>query len=262
VLIVKDIYKSFGGIKALNGVSLEVKEGSVTGLIGPNGSGKTTLFNIISGFYPKDSGKIFFRGERIDNLSSYIIANKGLCRTFQINRAPARMTILENMLLAGNSDREETIFAGLFKRNRILRQQKENFKKMSSLLDLVRLNELANEYTGNTSGGQRKLLSLARILMKNPQLILLDEPTAGVNLTLARNLLEFIKGLQVERRMTFFLIEHNMKIVSQICDIVYVLDAGKIIAQGEPEEIQRDEKVLRAYLGSRRKKFQEEKKED
>lgn len=259
MLIVKNIYKSFGGIKALNGISLEVKRGSITGLIGPNGSGKTTLFNIISGFYTKDAGEVLLEEERIDILAPYKIAQKGLCRTFQISRVPTRMTVLENMLLASSNGSQETIFSALFKRKQLLQQQKSNLKRALSLLVLVGLDHLANECAGNLSGGQRKLLSLARMLMVNPQLILLDEPTAGVNPTLAKSIVTFIKDLRDNEGRTFFLVEHNMKIISEICDTVYVLDAGKVIAQGDPEKIQKNEKVLRAYLGVNRKVFLQEK---
>ena len=253
ILSVKNVCKKFGGLKALDRVSLEVEENSITGLIGPNGSGKTTLFNLISGFYTRDSGEIYFRGERIDGLCPYEIAVKGLCRTFQISKAPDRMTVLENMLLTPKEQTGEGVMNILFRYGQIVREEKANLKRALSLLELVKLKELSNEYAGTLSGGQKKLLTLGRILMADPDLILLDEPTAGVNLTLVKDLLETMKKLRDKERKTLFLVEHNMKVISSICDKVYVLDFGRKIAEGKPEEIQRDERVLEAYLIRTRK---------
>jgi ABC-type branched-subunit amino acid transport system ATPase component len=253
MLTVKDIRKSFGGIKALDGVSLEVGKGSIVGLIGPNGSGKTTLFNIISGFFPADSGEVYFRGEKISGLPPYEVARRGLVRTFQVSKAPKQMTVLENMLLACDGQIGESVLGGLFKVKEISKQEKNQLAKALSLLELTGLSHLANDYSGNLSGGQQKLLSLARILIRNPDLVLLDEPTAGVNPTLTMKLMEFIKEVQMKQRKTFFLVEHDMNFISSVCEKVCVLDAGAKIAEGKPEEIQKDERVLEAYLGGRRK---------
>ncbi len=250
MLSVKNIHKSFGGLKALNGVSMEVESHSITGLVGPNGSGKTTLFNVISGFYTKDSGEIAFNGEKIDGLSPSDRAKRGLSRTFQVSKAPARMTVLENMLLAARNQIGEKITGALFKWGRVSGAEKVNFKRAIQLLELVRLTDWGNEYAGNLSGGQKKLLALARALMADPQLILLDEPTAGVNPTLTLELLGVIKDLR-KKGKTFLIIEHNMKVISAVCDRVYVLDFGEKIAEGTPEEIQRNEKVLKAYLSGK-----------
>jgi len=258
MLAVKDICKNFGGIRALNGVSLDVEKGSIVGLIGPNGSGKTTLFNIISGFYPADSGEIHFKGDGISSLPPYEVAKRGVVRTFQVSKAPKQMTVLENMLLACDGQIGEDLFGALFKGKQILRQESDQLRKALSLLELTGISHLANEYSGNLSGGQQKLLSLARILIRNPDLVLLDEPTAGVNPTLTKKFMKFIKELQAKQGKTFFLVEHDMNLISSICDKVYVLDAGSKIAEGTPEQIQEDERVLEAYLGGRRK---EEKKQ-
>jgi len=249
VLDIKNLQKNFGNLRALDGVSLIVESESITGLIGPNGSGKTTLFNVVSGFYPKDGGEITFKGERIDGLTPDEIAKRGLCRTFQIAKAPEKLTVLENMLLAANGQRGENPISALFKRRLVSKQEKENLGRATELLTMLQLTHLRNEFAGNLSGGQKKLLSLGRMLMRNPDLILLDEPTAGVNPTLANDLLEMIRRLQKELQKAFLIVEHNMKVVANLCEKVFVLNFGKVLAEGTPEEIQQNEQVLKAYLG-------------
>jgi len=249
MLDIKDLQKNFGNLRALDGVSLSVESESITGLIGPNGSGKTTLFNVVSGFYPKDGGEIFFKGERIDGLTPDQIAKRGLCRTFQIAKAPEKLTVLENMLLAANGQRGENPISALFKRRLVSKQERENLGRAADLLTLLQLAHLKNEFAGNLSGGQKKLLSLGRMLMRNPDLILLDEPTAGVNPTLANDLLEMIRRLQKELKKAFLIVEHNMKVVANLCEKVFVLNFGEVLAEGTPEEIQQNEQVLKAYLG-------------
>jgi ABC-type branched-subunit amino acid transport system ATPase component len=251
MLKVNDIHKRFGGIRALNGVSLEVQQATIVGLIGPNGSGKSTLFNIISGFYQADAGSVEFKGECISGLPPYEVARKGLVRTFQVSKAPKQMTVLENMLLAVNEQIGETVFGAMFKRKQLAKQNKDNIDKAIGLLEFTGIAHLANEYAGNLSGGQQKLLSLSRILIRNPALVLLDEPTAGVNPTLTIKFMEFIKGLQRNHGNTFFLVEHDMNLISNICDYVYVLDSGANIAEGTPEHILKDPSVLEVYLGGR-----------
>jgi ABC-type branched-subunit amino acid transport system ATPase component len=249
MLTIKNLEKRFGSLKALDGVSVEVEEDSIVGLIGPNGSGKTTLFNVVSGFYEKDGGEIFFQGARIDGLPPNKIAKKGLCRTFQVSKAPEKMTVLENMLLAAEDQIGEDPFSALFMRSRVQKSENANLARAMELLDMLQLSQLKNDYAGDLSGGQKKLLSLGRVFMLKPAMILLDEPTAGVNPTLRVQLMEAIKRLQKMEKSTFFIIEHSMKVISSICDKVYVLNFGQKIAEGTPEEIQQNGQVLDAYLG-------------
>ena len=249
MLKITNLEKNFGSLRALDGVSLEVESDSIVGLIGPNGSGKTTLFNVVSGFYEKDGGEVYFKGERIDGLTPDKIAKKGLCRTFQVSKAPEKLTVLENMMLAAKSQVGENPLGALFMRPRVHKSERTNLDRAMDLLEMLKLVDLKNEYAGDLSGGQKKLLSLGRVFMLEPDLILLDEPTAGVNLTLIMELLKAIRELQEKEHKSFFIIEHSMKVISDICDKVFVLNFGRKMAEGTPEEIQQDEQVLKAYLG-------------
>lgn len=250
MLEVVDLEKSFGGIKAVDGCSLKVEQGSITGLIGPNGAGKTTLFNLITGFYEPDAGEIWFSGERIGGLSPHKIARRALTRTFQIPRELREMTVLENLMVVPENQIGERVWNSFFRPGVVRRQEREIRDEALEVLEFVELIDLANEYAKNLSSGQKKLLELARTLMAEPKMILLDEPGAGVNPTLMKKLTRNIENLR-QRGKTFFLIEHDMDLIMNLCDTVIVMNKGRQLAEGTPDEIKKNESVLEAYLGGR-----------
>jgi len=251
LLDVQGISRRFGGVHAVDGASFDVQAGTITGLIGPNGAGKTTAFNLIAGFLRSQTGTIRFDGRRIDNRPAYAIARAGLVRTFQIPRVLTRMTVLENMLLAATGQPGEVLGAALFAPGLVQRREREVREQAHAMLALIRLSRLADDFAGTLSGGQRKLLEFGRALMTRPRMVLLDEPMAGVAPTLALQLLEHILDLRASRGTTFLLIEHDMEAIMAISDHVVVMDEGRVIARGLPEEIQNNERVIDAYLGHR-----------
>jgi branched-chain amino acid transport system ATP-binding protein len=249
MLRVEGVYKSFGGLMAVCDCSFKVEKGSITGLIGPNGAGKTTLFNIIAGRYKPDRGRIFFEDQEIDGLPPHKIFHQKLYRTFQITREFAQMTVLENLMLMPEDQIGENIWNTWFRGGSVKRQEHELLKKAEEVLDFVELGDLKNEYAGSLSGGQKKLLELGRSLMADPEMVLLDEPGAGVNPTLMRKLVDNIRRLRDEKNITFLLIEHNMDLIMELCNPIIVMSEGRKLAEGAPEEIRNNEQVLEAYLG-------------
>jgi branched-chain amino acid transport system ATP-binding protein len=249
MLEVQGVEKSFGGLKAVDNCSLEVKEGSITGLIGPNGAGKTTLFNIITGHYRPDRGKVLFQGQRIEGLPPHQIFHKKIYRTFQITREFSQMTVLENLMIMPEFQVGEKIWNTWFRSAAVRKQEKEIVEKVFAVLEFVELIDLKDEYAGSLSGGQKKLLEIARSMMADPKIILLDEPGAGVNPTLMKKLIANIETLREEKGITFLLIEHDMDLVMNLCNPVIVMSEGKKLAEGTPEDIKNDEQVLEAYLG-------------
>lgn len=251
MLNIVEVKKRFGGVQALNGCSLSVTKGTITGLIGPNGAGKTTLFNVISGIFKPDGGEIQFNEEKIDGLPSHRISQKGILRTFQIPRVLNRMTVLENLLLYPLHQRGERLWTNLIQHRKVLGQEQEIRNRALEILVFVNLIPLKDAYAMELSGGQKKLLELGRVLMADPQIILLDEPGAGVNPTLMNELIKRILQLQ-EKGLTFLLIEHDMDLVLKLCDPVIVMTEGRKLTEGNFSEIRKDERVLEAYLGRRR----------
>lgn len=249
ILVAQDVCKSFGGLMAVNSMSLEVVPGTITGLIGPNGAGKTTFFNMISGLYRVDSGEIHFNGERIDHLPPHKVFHKGICRTFQITRELKLMTVLENLMLVPSNQLGENLIGTWLMPWRVRVQEREIQEKALEVLEFVNLIDLKDEYAGNLSAGQKRLLEIARTMMADPQLLLLDEPGAGVNPTLLKHLVAYIQRLAFEHGITIFLIEHDMDLVMNTCDPVIVMNTGEKLTEGPPEVIRRDQRVLEAYLG-------------
>ncbi len=249
LLEVERLVRSFEGVRAVNDCTLEVQPGTITGLIGPNGAGKTTLFNLVTGFLTPTSGRIVFKGERVDGLPPHQIFRRGIVRTFQIPRELKLMTVLENLMLVPAEQAGEKLWNPWFLPFRVARQEREYRDKALDILDFVDLWPLRDEYAANLSSGQKKLLELARTLMADPEMILLDEPGAGVNPTLMRKLVSNIEELCQERGITFFLIEHDMDLVTRLCNPIIVMSNGEKIAEGTSDEIKSDEGVLEAYLG-------------
>lgn len=249
ILSVRNVRKYFGGIKAVDGVSLDVTPRSITGLIGPNGAGKTTLFNIISGYYKPDAGEIYFKGERIDGLSLHETFKKGLCRTFQISRELKLMTVLENVMLPPRHQLGENLLKTWFLSSKVRKQEQELRERALEILDSVGLLHLKDEYAGNLSGGQKRLLELARVMMADPEMVLLDEIAAGVSPSERVMLAEHIRRLVEERGITVLVVGHEMDFVMDLCDPVIVMDKGKKLTEGSPEEVSKDPRVLEVYLG-------------
>jgi branched-chain amino acid transport system ATP-binding protein len=249
LLEVEDVVKRFGGLRAVDGATLNVREGGLTALIGPNGAGKTTLFNVLTGFYKGDHGSVTFRGEQILGEPPYEIAQKGMVRTFQITKALAAMPVIDNMMLAAGDQPGELLRNVVFRPRAAKEREEEVRKQAMELLGLFNLRDLADAYAGTLSGGQRKLLELARALMTEPKLLLLDEPMAGINPTLGRRLLEHLQSLRRELGVTILFIEHDMEVVMNHSDRVIVMAEGRVIAEGEPHEVRKDKRVIDAYLG-------------
>jgi neutral amino acid transport system ATP-binding protein len=249
LLDVDGVVKRFGGIRAVDGATMKVAEGKITALIGPNGAGKTTLFNVLTGFYRGDRGSVRFDGRQILGEPPHQIARQGMVRTFQITKALAAMPVIDNMMLAAPNQPGERL-GDVFLRPRAVRSREGEVRAQAmELLEVFDLTGLVDDYAGTLSGGQRKLLELARALMAEPKLLLLDEPMAGINPTLGARLLEYMQRLRRERGVTFLFIEHDMEVVMNHSDLVVVMAEGQVIADGEPHEVRNDRRVIDAYLG-------------
>jgi len=248
ILAIEGLKKAFGGLQAVDGASFTVSEGSITGLIGPNGAGKTTMFNLLTGVLAPDSGTVRFREQSVEGRRPEDIVAEGIGRTFQTPRIFRGMTVRENLAFAAQAQSGESAINAVFRSGRVNREEAQLREEVDEVLSFLDLAELADEYARGLSGGQRKLLELGRVLMLDPDLVLLDEPVAGVNPVLAEDLLDRLHALNDEGR-TLLLIEHDMEVVMNNCDWIVVLHNGQVLATGPPEEIRNNEEVLEAYLG-------------
>jgi neutral amino acid transport system ATP-binding protein len=247
ILVVDGMHRQFGGLVAVDVDHLEIQRGQITALIGPNGAGKTTLFNLVTGFDRPDRGSWSFDGEPAGRRSAPALARRGMVRTFQLTKVLPRMTVLENMLLAGAGQRGERFFSALLP-PRWRGQEAENHERAMGLLQRFGLVDKRDDWAGSLSGGQRKLLEMARALMVEPKLVMLDEPMAGVNPALTESLLSHVTSLRDEGRTVLF-VEHDMDVVMSISDWIVCMAAGKVIAEGKAEDIQSNDQVVDAYLG-------------
>ncbi|MGE4569902.1 MAG: ABC transporter ATP-binding protein [Gammaproteobacteria bacterium] len=249
MITVKNLAKHFGGIRAVDGVDLHIERGSITGLVGPNGAGKTTLFNLIAGLYQPTAGEIYLDGEDVTDLLSHQLFHKGVLRTFQIAHEFPTLSVLENLMMVPAGQLGESLVNTWLKRKEIQEEEKELQKKAEEVIDFLSISHLKNERAGNLSGGQKKLLELARTMMVDAKVVLLDEVGAGVNRTLLRQIGDAILRLNEERGYTFCMIEHDMDFISRLCNPVVVLAEGQILTTGTPDEIKSSHAVIDAYLG-------------
>ncbi|SDE11778.1 ABC transporter ATP-binding protein [Limimaricola pyoseonensis] len=250
MITVENLHRHFGGFHAVDGASLKIETGSITGLIGPNGAGKTTLFNVIAGRLPPTSGRVTMDGEDITGLPPHELFHKGLLRTFQIAHEFSSMTVRENLMMVPASQTGETLWNAWFGRGKIRAQERALAEKADEVLDFLTISHLADERAGNLSGGQKKLLELGRTMMVDAKVVFLDEVGAGVNRTLLNTIGDAIVRLNKERGYTFCVIEHDMDFIGRLCDPVIVMAEGKVLAEGSAADIMKNEQVIEAYLGT------------
>jgi branched-chain amino acid transport system ATP-binding protein len=247
ILVADTVMRRFGGLTAVDVDHVEIQRGAITALIGPNGAGKTTFFNLLTGFDTPDTGTWLFNGKDLAGMPAYKVARLGMIRTFQLTKALSRMKVIENMRLGSTGQKGEKVWAAIFP-FAWNKQEKLNTARADELLARFNLDAKREDFAGSLSGGQRKLLEMARALMSRPEMVMLDEPMAGVNPALTQSLLQHIKNLRQEG-MTVLFVEHDMDMVRDISDWVIVMAQGKVIAEGPPEDVMRDPAVIVAYLG-------------
>ena len=249
MLQISKINKSFGGLKVLNNLSFKIEKGSISGLIGLNGAGKTTLFNVINGSIKPDSGSVQLNNYELIGLQPHELFEIGVLRTFQIPHEFFSLTVLDNLLVVPPNKIGETFFGQWFFEKKIKKIEEINLKKAKDILDILGLSHLEKEYAGNLSGGQKKLLELGRVMMVEPEIILLDEVGAGVNKTLLKKISNIIKKLNKEKKYTFIMIEHDLDFISKLCDTIIVMAEGQFLTQGNIQQIKSNQKVIDIYLG-------------
>lgn len=250
LLDISNVHKRFGGIVALNNMSLDVEENSISALIGPNGCGKTTLFNVVSGVEAADEGKIVFDGQDITHLAPHKINRLGLSRTYQDTRLFPNLTVLENLMLPPKNQPGESIRNLIYNFKNVKKVEEELLEQALDILDVLEIRHMGYEYTKNLSGGQRKLVDLGRVLMSTPKMILLDEPTAGVNPVLTQKIFDKVVDLRKQFKLTILIIEHDMDVIMRDeVDKIYVANEGTVIVSGKPDQIKSDQQVINAYLG-------------
>ncbi|TCL64187.1 ABC transporter ATP-binding protein [Rhizobium sp. BK251] len=248
VLVVKNVVKRYGGLAAVDDVSFTLSKGEILGLIGPNGAGKTTMFDLVAGSARPTAGKIYVGGLDVSGEPAHTRIGRGLGRTFQIPRPFPELSLLDNVLLARQRQRGESVVANFLAARRVAAEEKQAMERARELLDFLLLSHLTNEPARVLSGGQRKLLELARVMMAEPEIVLLDEPAAGVNASLLEVIIDRIQEINA-RGITFLLIEHNIDMVSRLCHRVLVMASGQLLCEGRPEQVARDPRVIEAYLG-------------
>ncbi|AJD06621.1 high-affinity branched-chain amino acid transporter, ATP-binding protein [Campylobacter lari] len=249
ILELKEIHKNFGGVNAITNTSFAIRESEIFGLIGPNGAGKTTLFNIITGNYKPSSGEVFFLGKKIDHLKPHKIVHLGIARTFQNIRLFSSMSVLENVLIGFDKSIKYNIFEAFLHLGRFSKAEKNAKKAAYEILEQLNIAHLANEKATSLSYGQQRKVEIARALATNPKLLLLDEPAAGMNSTESDDLAELIFNIRDNKKISVLLIEHDMKFVNKLCDRVMVLDYGRTIFEGKPNDAVQNPEVISAYLG-------------
>jgi branched-chain amino acid transport system ATP-binding protein len=249
MIVVEDLHRHFGGFRAVDGASLQIRTGSITGLIGPNGAGKTTLFNVIAGRLPPTSGRVLMDGEDITGLPPHVLFHKGLLRTFQIAHEFGSMTVRENLMMVPPNQAGERIWNSWFARGRVAEEERRIRQKADEVLDFLTISHLADQKASMISGGQKKLLELGRTMMVDAKIVFLDEVGAGVNRTLLNTIGDAIVRLNKERGYTFCVIEHDMDFIARLCDPVICMAEGKVLAEGTVDEVKNDERVIEAYLG-------------
>ncbi|NVK31005.1 MAG: ABC transporter ATP-binding protein [Gammaproteobacteria bacterium] len=250
MIVVNDVHKHFGGIKAVNGASLTIETGSITALVGPNGAGKTTLFNVIAGLYAPTSGTILLDGEDITGLQPHELFSKGLLRTFQIAHEFSTLSVRENLMMVPPNQPGESLLDTWLRPSKVKAGEAEVRRKADEVIEFLEIGHVADELAGNLSGGQKKLLELGRTMMVDAKIVFLDEVGAGVNRTLLNKIGDAIIRLNQERGYTFCMIEHDMEFISRLCNPVIVMAEGSVLAQGTAEEIKNNDEVIEAYLGT------------